>query len=115
MGKFTAAVGIHYGTTYALQKKTGADLTYEPYVLAFGMLVSEFARAEFDTASHFAADHYLEFYRSMSENGHEQAFAHLILGSLNSGLAADWVQANGERIAGFQSWARTRPQARQQP
>jgi hypothetical protein len=79
------------------------------------MLVTEFAKAEFDTASHFAAGHYLEFYDAMFENGHEHTFAHLILGSLNPDLAQAWVQANGEGIAAFQAWTRNYTQSLQAP
>jgi hypothetical protein len=107
-GKFASAVGMNYSAALALQRKTNGDQSYEPYAIAFGLLVTQFANAAIDPASHFAADHYFGFFEPMSAAGHTNTFAHLILASLNREAATQWVQANGERVEAFRTWTRSR-------
>ena len=91
-----------------MQRKSEGDLSYEPYAIAYSLIVTAFVEAEIDPASHFAADHYYRFYESMTGNGHQIAFSHLILGSLNPERASEWAQVNGERIEAFRNWSRSR-------
>jgi tetratricopeptide (TPR) repeat protein len=108
LNKFSAAVAMHYGTSLARQRKIEGDMSYESYANAFAALVTEFAGAGIDPASHFAADHYLGFFGPMVENNHQVTFAHLILGSLNPALASAWAQASSESLASFRAWTQSR-------
>ena len=106
--KLSSAVPLRYSMALAAQRKSGGDLSYEPYAVAFATLVSEFVDADIDPESHFAAAHYRDFFGPMAENGHVLTFAHMILAALNPQGATAWIESHREEVDAFRAWTRSR-------
>lgn len=108
MRRLSTRIPLIFASLETAVRKSGGDISYEPYALAFGSLVGTFIDAGIDPASHFAAGHYAGFFGPMVENGHQATFAHLILAPLNGEAARTWIEANGDAYQAFREWTSSR-------
>ena len=107
MSRLSTRIPLLYASLLTAQRKSGGDTSYEPYAMTFVALLSTFIEADIDPASHFAADQYSRFFGPIVENGHQAAFAHMILAPLNPEAAGAWLRANGETFEAFREWTRS--------
>lgn len=108
MDLLSTRIPMLYGGLLAALLKTDDDTSYKPYAMAFNSLISTFIEADIDRDSHFAAARYADFFGPMVEEGHQQVFAHIVLASLNTEVAGEWLQANSEKFDAFREWTRGR-------